>query len=226
MAPRRLLAPLALLLLAWTGTAQALDERAALRLLNPRGVPGTEPPCSAVAPWGPPGGGTFVVAVPDDDQIRVAVMRESAEGQPVIVAGPTAFEPMTLDPLWACLINVVEQAPIGGRAVIALRVSNSYTSTGRSSSTEARHLLLPDGPGIRPIFATLISARHSEEAARGRRTGWTRRYRLVMLPSRTGAMPEIEIRDIPAGRVVSRHRWRGDAYAPPVFDRFPPVGPG
>lgn len=226
----RLLAGLALL---GPGTALALDERAAARALLAQASPGqpaaprAEPTCLASAPWGAAEAGVFVVAVADEgEEIRVALMRDGADGQPTIVAGPASFEPITLGPLWSCLLEVVAQTPLGGRATIGLRVANSYTSTGRSTSTAALHLLLVEGAALRPVLGTLISAVHGEGEIGGRRTGWTRRYEVVRRPAPPGTMPEITIRDARTHRVVSRHRWHGDSYQPPRFDRFPPVGPG
>lgn len=72
----------------------------------------------------------------------------------------------------------------------------------------------------------MIAARHSEDVGRGRRAGWQRRYRVDPQPAAAGAMPEILVRDARSGRVVSRHRWRGDAYHPAIFDRLGPIGPG
>ena len=219
----RLLVALALLA---PGAARALDEHAAARALL--GAPGQDaPPCIGFAPWGPPADGVFVVAVPNDrEEIVVALMRDGPDGQPAILAGPATFEPITLGPLWSCLLRVAEQAPLGGRPVVGLRVSNAYTSTGRSTSTESLHLLLLDGAALRPILGSIISATHADGPPQGPRTGWSRRYVLHRSPARQDAMPAIEIRDARSRRVVSRHRWRGDAYDPPVFDRFPPVGPG
>ncbi|GGJ00368.1 hypothetical protein [Neoroseomonas lacus] len=227
MALARLLVALALMA---PGAALTLDERTAARALlaTPgQDAPTGEPPCIAFAPWGAPAEGVFLVAVPNDrEEIVVALMRDGADGQPAILAGPASFEPITLGPLWACLLTAVEQAPLGVRPTIGIRVSNSYTSTGRSTSTAALHLLLVEGAVLRPVFGSLVSAVHSEGEIGGRRTGWTRRYQVERRPAPQGAMPEITIRDARTRRVVSRHRWRGEAYHPPVFDRFPPVGPG
>lgn len=227
IAPARLMVALVLL---GPSAAQALDARAAVRALlaSPgQAAPVGEPPCTAFAPWGEPAEGVFVVAAPNDrEEIVVALMHDGADGQPAIVAGPAAFEPITLGPLWACVLDAVAQAPLGGRAVVGLRVSNSYTSTARSTSTESLHLLLPDGAALRLVFGTITSAVHADGPPQGPRTGWSRRYQMVRRPAPQGAMPEITIRDARTRRVVSRHRWRGDAYDPPVFERFPPVEPG
>lgn len=221
-----MLARLALALaLLGPGTAQALDERAAARALL--AAPAEEPRSIGIAPWGAPAEGMFVVAVPNDrEEIVVALMREGADGQPVIVAGPASFEPIMIGPLWSCVLRMVAQAPLGGRAVVGVNVSTSYTSTGRSTSTAALHLLLVEGTALRPVFGSLVSAAHGEGPLDGRRTGWTRRYEVVRLPAAAGAMPEITVRDARTRRAVSRHRWRGDAYEPPRFERYPPIGPG
>jgi hypothetical protein len=212
------------------GAAQALEERAAAHTLLAapgQAAPTGEPACIGIAAWGAPTEGVFVVAAANErEEIVVALMRDGADGQPAIVAGPATFEPIMVGPLWACVLRVVAQAPLGGRAVLGVSVSTSYTSTARSTSTAALHLLLVEGATLRPIFGSLVSAAHSEGPLDGRRTGWTRRYEVVRLPAAPGAMPEITVRDARRRRVVSRHLWRGDGYEPPRFEQYPPIGPG
>ena len=229
MIRRRGLAILPALLLLPAGAARALDEAVAVRTLfadTEAGRRGASPACSGFGAWGPAAEGLSVVAVPDEDGLRVALMHDGANGAAEIVAGPALLEPITIDPWWACRIDLDRLAPLGGRPVIALRIHNSYTSTGRSTSTEALHLLLRDGATLRPIFGSLLSAAHSEEGPRGRRTGWQRRWVVVPVGRGRDGMPELEVRDRRNNAVVSRHRWGGEGYAPPIFDRTPPLGPG
>ncbi|MBW6397345.1 hypothetical protein KPL78_05755 [Roseomonas sp. HJA6] len=228
MIGRRGLAGLAALLLP-AGAAQALEQAAATRALfagTEDGRRGVSMACSGFGAWGPEADGLSVVVVPDDDDLRIALMRSGADGAPEIVAGPVSIEPITIDPLWSCLLDVDRLAPVGERPVIAVRIRNSYTSTGRSTSTEALHLLLRDGTTLRPIFGGLLSAAHSEAGPRGRRTSWQRRWVVVTAGRGRGGMPDLEVRDRRNNAVVSRHRWGGEGYVPPVFDRTPPLGPG
>jgi len=223
---RRALAGLAAGLLLPGAPARALDDAAATRALfagTEDGRRGASMACSAVAPWQD---GLSVVVVPDDGALRIALMRDGADGSLETVAGPVSIDPVTIDPLWSCLLDVDRLAPLGGRPVIAVRLHNSYTSTGRSTSTEALHLLLRDGPTLRLVFSGLVAAAHSEVAERGRRISWQRRW--VVVPTGRGrdGMPNLEVRDRRTNAVVSRHRWTGQAYDPPVFDRTPPLGPG
>ncbi|MEO3470680.1 hypothetical protein AAFN86_02355 [Roseomonas sp. CAU 1739] len=228
MINRRGLALLPALLLP-ARAARAVEEAAAVRSLfiGPGdGRSGGSPSCSGFGAWGPEAEGLSVVAVPVDDALRVSLMHDGANGAPETVAGPVELDPITIDPWWACRIDVDRLAPLGGRAVIALRIHNSYTSTGRSTSTEALHLLLRDGATLRPAFGSLLSAAHSEEGPRGRRIGWQRRWVVVPVGRGRDGMPNLEVRDRRNNAVVSRHRWDGAGYAPPVFDRTPPLGPG
>ena len=147
------------LALLGSGAAQALEERAAARTLLAapgQATPAGEPACIGIAPWGAPAEGVFVVAAANDqEEIVVALMRDGADGQPAIVAGPATFEPIMVGPLWACVLRVVAQAPLGGRAVLGVNVSTSYTSTARSTSTAALHLLLVEGATLRMRVPTL-----------------------------------------------------------------------
>ena len=208
--------------------AQALEERAATQFLFSHTADGGrgEMACSAFKAWGPDADGIFVVVVPDGQDIRVALMRAGEDGAPQVVAGPVTVEPLTIDPLWSCLIDIDDLAPLGGQRVIAVRLSNSYTSTGRSTSNEALHLVVRDGTALRPIFASLLRAAHSETGPRGQRTGWERRWRVVPVGGRPGGMPDLVVRDVRNNAAVSRHRWTGEAYVPPVYDRTPPLGQG
>lgn len=221
---------LALALLAATGAAHAFDGNAAADLLfggTEEARRGATRGCSAVAPWGDPAGGLHTVAVPGDaETILVAIMRADTEGRPAIVAGPAQVTPITIDPLWACSLEFTRLAPLGGRPVIALHVENGYNSTARSTNTRSLHLLLRDGAALQPVFASLLDARHSDDAGRGRRSGWERRYVVVPIGARAGAMPDLEVRDARTRRVLNRHRWRDGGYQPPVFDRIGPLGPG
>jgi hypothetical protein len=49
---------------------------------------------------------------------------------------------------------------------------------------------------------------------------------VVPVGGRPGGMPDLVVRDVRNDATVSRHRWTGEAHAPPVFDRTPPLGPG
>lgn len=226
--PRRHLLALAALALPLR-QAHALEEAAATRMLFAQGEDGgrgSQMACSAFKPW-PAADGVFVVVVPDgQDGMRVALMRAGTDGAPQIVAGPAEIEPITIDPIWTCLMDVDDLAPLGGRPVVAVRLHNSYLSTGRSSATESLHLLLRDGEALRVVFGSLLSASHSEVGPRGQRTGWQRRWRVVPVGGRPGGMPDLVVRDARSNATVSRHRWAGEAYRPPVFDRMPPLGPG
>ncbi|WP_198372804.1 hypothetical protein [Roseomonas rosulenta] len=229
MIHRRGLAALLPALLLPAGAARALEEAAAVRALladTENARTGGSPACAGFGAWGQAAQGLFVVAVPEDEGLRVALMDDGADGSPRIVAGPVQIEPITIDPWWTCLIDVDRLAPLGGRPVIALRIRNSYLSTGRSTSTEALHLLVQDGTTLRPIFASLLAAAHSEQGPRGQRTGWQRRWVVVPVGRGRDGMPNLEVRDRRNNAVVSRHRWAGEGYDPPVFDRTPPLGPG
>ena len=211
------------------GAARALDDAAATRALfggTEDGRRGASMACSGVGAWGPEAEGLSVVVVPDDGVLRIALMRDGTNGEPNVVAGPVAVEPITIDPLWSCLLDVDRLAPLAGRPVIAVRIRNAYTSTGRSTSTEALHLLLRDGTALRPIFGSLIAAAHSEDTGRGRRSSWQRRWVVVPVGRGRDDMPDLEVRDRRNNAAVSRHRWDGTGYQPPVFDRTPPLGPG
>ncbi|HYF08700.1 MAG TPA: hypothetical protein VD970_13835 [Acetobacteraceae bacterium] len=220
---------LLLVLAASPGTAQAFDDDAAIALLSgptADGSRGARPACSHIADWGPPAEGLHaVVAAEAGGAVVVALMRAGEDGAPAIVAGPARFEPVTIDPLWACSFEVVALAPLGRRPLLALHVFNSYTSTARSSSTLALHLLVREGDALRPIFGSLLHAAHSETVGR-RRQGWERRYVVVPAPARPEAMPDLEVRDRRTRQVLSRHLWRDGSYQPPVFDRMGPLGPG
>ena len=210
--------------------ALAFDSQAAMTALfreTEAGRAGAALSCGGAAAWGDPAEGLHAVAVPGDaETILVALMRADAEGRPMIVAGPARFEPLTIDPLWACSLEFTRLAPLGGRPLIALHVVNGYLSTGRSTNTRALHLLLRDGATLTPIFGSILDARHSEDAGRGRRSGWERRHVVVPVGARPGAMPDLEVRDARTRQVLGRHRWRDGGYQPPVFDRMGPLGPG
>lgn len=210
--------PVLLLPLLLAGPARAFDEDAALRLLN--GGQRAHGGCTLVAPWGEAADGLRVVALAqDDDVVRVAVMRER-DGAPVIVAGPEPVEVIRMDPLGsACTLQLEERSLLGGRPLIALRVSNSGLTTGRSSFTIASHFLLRNGDSLRAVFASLGQATHSEQVGR-RRVGWHLAYRVAPAPARPGRMPDLLVRDVRTGRIVLRARWQGERYAPPLFERF------
>lgn len=216
--------------LAWPlRQALALDEAAATRLLfsqTDAGRHGDGMACSAARAW-PGAEGLSVVVVPDTDTLLVALVGAGDGGAPQIVAGPVTVEPITIDPIWGCLLHVDDLAPLGGHPVIAVRIINSYTSTGRSSSTESLHLLLRDGAALRPIFGGMLAGSHREYSENGHNfINWRRRWRILRANARPGAMPDLIVRDTRNNAIVSRHRWGGESYVPPTFEQMPPFGPG
>lgn len=187
----------------------------------------------AIAPWSAADAKVFAVAVAQDNGLSVGLVRAApGNAAPTVLARGDA-EALTIDPIWSPLLAIEAASPLGpGHPALGVRLSNSYTSTGRSASTEALQVFVRRGAAMVPVFAGYLRAAHSETGpcARNRRvmcrTGWTRQWTIRPAPGARGARPpDLLVRDARSGAVVSRHRWQRDGYRPPVFDRTPPLGP-
>ena len=180
-----------------------------------------------VAPWGSTQEGLFAAATAGDgDDLTVGLLRE---GDPATVAaGPISIEALTIDPFWSTILTIERQHPLARFPVVAVGVSNGYTSTGRSTWTKALHLFLRRREALLPTFGCMLEARHSEQIGpRGQRLNWTRQYAVAAVDAaRADGLPDLLVRDARTRVAVSRHRWRGDAYHPPLFRRLGPFGPG
>ncbi|WP_426956140.1 hypothetical protein [Muricoccus radiodurans] len=180
-----------------------------------------------------PGGPLELAAAADENTLTVALVEEGPDG-PRVVAGPVSTDVLTIDPIWSPLMRVVP-SPLGPRSgTVALQLSNVYSSTGRATNTQALHLFRRRGEVLEPIFAAFTQASHSYTVPCGRRhrgdepcrREWTFRRRVEVTLARPGALPDLLVRDLRTGRVVSRHRWGGTGYQPPVSDRTPSLGEG
>lgn len=186
---------------------------------------------TVVAPWGPPEQRLMAAALgtqtSDGDELMVALLREGEGGAVSVAAGPAGMEPIKIDPFWSLLIEIEQQHALARWPVVAVKMHNSYLSTGRSSWTEALHVFLHRDGRLLPILACLTGAGHSQEVYGRRqhqRLSWTRRYTLEASGTGRGnGLPDLRIRDAGSRGVVSVHRWRGDEYAPPRFERFGPI---
>lgn len=176
-------------------------------------------------PWADPARKVWVAAaaLKDTQEVAVGLLDEVAGGPATVISGPTQAEVLTIDPFWTLLLEFVEPPQRFGLPVVALQVSNGYLSTGRSTDTIALHLFLPRGDDLLPVFGSWTALVHSVDG----RVRWRRSYAVEVEGSRkTGEIPpDLVVRDRRGGRVVSRHRWKDDAYVPPLFDKIPPLGP-
>lgn len=204
-------------------------ENAALETLLP-GDGGSERPVAGPtqAPWGPPGERLMAVAIaraPDD--LVVAIVGAGEAGRPEIVAGPSNEGGLAIDPFWSVTLDFSRRNPLPpGLPVVAVELANGYISTGRSTSSVGLSLYLRRDDALLHIFDGFLAASHSYDTGRGRRSGWHRQWRIEAQPARSGAMPDLIVRDARTRAVASRHRWQGEGYLPRTFERIPDLGPG
>jgi hypothetical protein len=224
-------------LLAGAAQAAAMDCGDAVAVLRPdlEDTPGlvrTQPSRCALVPWT---GGLSAVAVARDETVLVGLIRGAPDFAATEAVGEV--EALSIDPLWSPSVEIVPVPLIGrGGDTIGVRLSNAYVSTGRSTATEALHVLLRREDTLVPVLAVLLRAEHSAErpCPRGRRppcrTAWSRQWVLDAAgpapPRAGGRPPDLVVRDARNGAIVSRHRWTREGYRPAVFDRTPPLGPG
>lgn len=175
-----------------------------------------------------PAGATFVVVLEGE----TLFLGLAARGGTALATG--SADPLGFESPWSASMQAAPETLLGpGQPAWRVTYANSYLSTGRSTGTEAVHIVLRRGRSLDLVFASLVDARHrSEVPCRHRssqpcRSGWVRRWTIEAAgPARRGhPPPDLLVRSRGSGAVVSRHRWRGTAYAPPVFDRTPPLGP-
>lgn len=175
-------------------------------------------------------GGLWAAAVVDTDQTLTAAVLRVEEGGPRVVAGPVTRDTLDIDPPWNPALRILLDHPAEPSGTgFVVEYDNHYTSTGRSAGSTALHVfvreearLLLAFTGWRDIFQSWVvpCARPAQVPCRA---GWQRRYALALAPRASGGRyPDLLVRDRRGYRVVSRHRWIGDAYRPPSFERTPP----
>lgn len=208
--------------------ALALDSKAAITALNRPDLAsdlGRSPERVVLGDWGNSAERLVACAILDqnDDSVMALLLRDGPDGRAEIVAGPGQIPAVKIDPFWTANAQIMRQTPLGAAPVVAIKLSNSYLSTSRSTTTEAVHFFLRQDKTLVPIFASLTMAGHSEGKLR-----WQRTWRITAegRPNEAGVPPVLVVRDGRSGESVSRHRWRRSAYHPLIFDRTPPLGPG
>lgn len=221
--PRRLLLKLLPALAAPRAVrAQDAATEAALGLLLPddaarrRAIQGTG--AVALGPWG----GLIAVAVAPSAEapvLRAAII--AAAGAPAIVAGPAETQAITLGDFWAPTLRLQPTQPLPGHPVLAVGVVNQWRTTTERVRTEALHLFLRQGNALLPIFGGVVEAEYARSEPGLPSSGWTRRYDYRSAGAVRRGLPDITVHDRAGGRQLARHRWRGSAYDPPVFDQAP-----
>lgn len=221
LARRALLSGLLLPILARPGSA--LEAAAAIAALNRPDIAKElrdNPERIVVSPWGtgPERLTACAILSQDNDAVMVALLREDKDGRADIVAGPGEIPAVKIDPFWTTNAKILSESPLGWAPAIAVQVNNSYLSTSRSTMTDAVHIFLRREKTLLPVFAGLTAAAHSEGKQR-----WRRAWRIVPegRPNADGVPPALTVRNASNGAVVSRHRWKGDAYHPKTFERTP-----
>ena len=228
--------PVLLLLLA-IRPALALDCDSASRLLfdhaETTALIQAAPERCAIAPWGPPEDRVVAVALALEGNSMVVALVRHSEEEALVIAGPDTIEALGIDPFWSVALEVLPPLPLGPmHPHIAIRVANSYLSTGRSSASTALHLVLLRGDRLVLGFAGWLAYEHNGAVPCARRdwigpacrSGFARRFEIGTTGTPPPGMPpDILVRDGRTRLPVSRHRWRGDHYDPPAYDPLPPM---
>jgi hypothetical protein len=182
---------------------------AALLLLDDSRPPSQED--AAAAPWPAGGRDLWVVAAIYEDILRVAVLRER-NGTFELVARSEGEEPLTNEPLWSHLVklDLIPYRIRDGETAIGVRVSNSYTSTARSSSTEALHLYrLRDGR-LEMVFAALTSESNYDKS--GDTENESARRVVIVAKTKHRGFHDLLVRERGTKKTTA-WRWNGQAYA-------------
>ncbi len=183
----------------------------ALELLNPS----SEPRDANVARWSAGGKDLWVAAGVYDDELIAAVLRKR-NGDYTLVARSEGVEPLADEPLWSVFVtpDLIPFRISDKETAFGVRVSNSYHSTARSSSSEALHLYrLHDGE-LTMIFAEILASTNVELAQDDSGKDDRTESRRVVIVSKTkhDGFYDLVVRDRKT-KETTRWRWNGSAYA-------------
>lgn len=158
----RVIAFAVLLFLAPMVFAAEPDIAAAVKLLAEPGDGDPDLDDAVLEEWPPLGEERWIVAAyfetDGDAFLKAGVLQKTANGFR-LVARSESVEPETAEPphkLWLSTESTTYRISPSEEA-IALRVSNSFNSTARSSSSGALHLFRMHGKKLTPIFAQVLS---------------------------------------------------------------------
>ena len=183
----------------------------ALQLLNPD----AKPRDANVAHWSAGGKDLWVAAGVYDDELIAAVLRERSDGEYALVARSEAIEPLADEPLWAVFVtpDVIPFRISDKETAFGVRVSNSYHSTARSSSSEALHLYRLHNGELTMIFADILSSTYVELAQDDSGDDdRTESHRVVIVSKRKhNGFYDLLVRDRKTKKTQT-WRWNGTAY--------------
>lgn len=217
-----------LLCVAVPATAQTSDCSSVMRTIWPDRTDQqqSQPLQCALAAW--PGGLLAIAVLMDDGDIRAGLLHQG-DRQPIARGG---IQSLTLAGPWSPILDI-KPLPMVAQGAIGVTLTNGHFSTSGSLSSQSLHVFLRRDRMLSPVLAVLLRAGHTREArcrpgqAPPCRQGWTRHWRLIATGPASDSMPPgLTLRDARTGRVISRHRWTGQAYTPSSFARTPPIPPG
>lgn len=208
-----------------TTPARGAEAEAAVQVLLAALPEALRPPPihHAIAePWGPdPDRHRITAIAAEDERLAVGLVRLVQDGPPLLVAGPASVEALTLGPFQRPVLWIERRHPLASRPVVALGVRDSLANGLHGYASEALHLFLLDGTRLRPILACMLAASRSVADDRpppGTVRRWSRQFELLAEGRADGAVPPpLLVREPRSGRIVSRHRWRGEGYHPHAF---------
>ena len=181
---------------------------AALTLLDDTARPAQDD--AVLAQWTAGGPDLWVVAAIYEDTLRTAVLR-GRNGAFELVARSEGEEPLTNEPLWTHFVTLdLIPWPIrDGENALGVRVSNSYLSTARSSSTEALHLYRLKNDELTMIFAALTFESNSDKS--GDTPDESVRRVVIVGRKKHHGFHDLLVRDRRT-KATTTWRWNGDTY--------------
>jgi hypothetical protein len=181
----------------------------ALELLDP-----SEPRDAKVARWSAGGKDLWVATGVYDEELITAVLRKR-NGDYTLVAKSDGVTPLTNEPPWSVSVNpdLIPFRISDQDIAFGVRVSNSYHSTARASSTEALHLFRLHKGELTMVFAALLDESDSEFAQDGSDDRIVHESHRVVIVSKTKhkGFYDLIVRDRKTKRSET-WRWNGSEY--------------
>lgn len=211
-------APLVALLLLFGSFDAGADARlgAALKLLDAHEQPADEDD-AALAKWSAGGRDLWVVAaIYDAALIRAAVLRETRHGFE-LVARSAGEEPIANEPqiyVSSLKLDLIPYRISPNDVAFGVRVGNSFSSTARSSYSEALHLYRLHVGKLTQVFAELTTDSNYEVPDDENAEGEETLTEQVVIVSRTmhKGFYDLLLRDRETKETIT-YRWDGAAYA-------------
>lgn len=170
----------------------------------------TEPRDAKLARWTAGGRNLWVFAAVDYDRLETAVLRER-NGELEIVAQSEGVEPLADEPLYRVFVtlDLIPYRISDKETAFGVRVSNSYSSSARSSGTEGLHLYRWRGDKLTMVFADLMEQSHYDIP---QDTGSFSQWVVAVSKTKHRGFYDLLVREKKTKK-TERWRWNGRAYA-------------